>query len=108
MEPAAERLRPVLEAIEFRGPAIPVYTNVDAVAVSTGDLARSALVRQVVSPVRWEDLIRAMIADGITTFVEVGPGRVLAGLVRKIDRSARVLPAGDSDSIAAAAGELAR
>jgi len=108
MKPAAERLRPVLDALGFRDPQIPVYTNVDAARVASGELAREALVRQVVSAVRWEELIRAMIDDGITTFVEVGPGTVLAGLVRKIDRSARVLPAGDPDSIEAAAEELAR
>jgi [acyl-carrier-protein] S-malonyltransferase len=106
MEPARERLAPVLGAIVFRDPAVPVYTNVDATPVTTGGEARAALLRQVASPVRWEELVRGMLDAGFDTFVEVGPGNVLAGLLRKISRDARVLPASEPEEIEAAAKEL--
>lgn len=106
MEPARERLAPVLEGIGFRDPDIPVYTNVDAAPVTTGAAAREALLRQVASPVRWEDLVTGMAAAGISTFVEVGPGRVLSGLVRRIRREAEVLPAATPEEIEAAARRL--
>jgi len=107
MVPAADRLRPVLEAVDFRDPAFPVFTNVDAAPVREGAAARDALVRQVVSPVRWHDSVEAMLEDGLETFVEVGPGKVLAGLVRGIRRSARVLPAGTPEQIEKVVAELA-
>jgi [acyl-carrier-protein] S-malonyltransferase len=106
MEPAAARLRAVLEALEFREPRIPVYANVDAAPVTDAAAARDALARQVASPVRWEASVRAMIASGIREFVEVGPGHVLGGLVRRIDRSVRVLAAGTPEEVEQAAAEL--
>jgi len=106
MRPAAERLRGLLADVEFRPPRFPVYTNVDAEPVREASAARDALVRQVDAPVRWHESIHAMIASGIRTFVEVGPGRVLAGLVRRIDRQVRVLGAGDRDGVAATIAEL--
>lgn len=106
MEPAAVRLQPVLEAIAFRDPELPVYTNVDARPVRTAADARNALVRQVASPVRWLQLATAMLADGIDTFVEVGPGKVLAGLLRRVDRRVRVLNVCDPEGVERAAAEL--
>jgi [acyl-carrier-protein] S-malonyltransferase len=106
MAPAGERLGPVLGAAEFRDPAIPVYSNVDAAPVRTGTEARDALLRQVASPVRWEETIRRMADSGFDTFVEVGPGNVLAGLVRRIRRDVRVLPASEPADIEAVAREL--
>ena len=106
MAPAEEQLRPVLEALAFGAPTIPVYTNVDAAPVREADAAREALVRQVTAPVRWDELMQAMIDDGIETFVEVGPGRVLAGLVRRIRRGVRVLAVGDPDGVEKAVREL--
>jgi [acyl-carrier-protein] S-malonyltransferase len=106
MQPASERLQPVLDAARFRDPEVPVYCNVDASPLSSGDAAREALVRQVVAPVRWRELIEAMLDDGIETFVEVGPGKVLAGLVRAIRRGVRVLPAGEPEEVEAVAAEL--
>jgi [acyl-carrier-protein] S-malonyltransferase len=106
MEPARLRLSPVLGEIEFHDPAVPVFTNVDAAPVTTGGGARAALLRQVASPVRWEELVRAMLDAGFDTFVEVGPGNVLAGLVRRIRRDARVMPASEPAEIEAVAKEL--
>ena len=102
MQPAAERLRPVLGDLELRDPGYPVYTNVDAAPVERGDDARDALLRQVASPVRWQELIESMISSGIGTFIEVGPGKVLAGLVRRIQKGARVLSVGDPAGVARA------
>lgn len=104
MEPARERLRPVLEEMEFRDPRVPVFANADAAPVTTAAAARDALVRQVVSPVRWEETVRRMAEGGMRLFLEVGPGRVLAGLVRRIAREAEVLPACGSEEILSAVG----
>jgi [acyl-carrier-protein] S-malonyltransferase len=90
MEPAAARLAPDLDKTGFSNPVIPLFTNVDAKPITSGREAREALKRQVVSPVRWEETIEAMASAGVRRFVEIGPGRVLAGLVRKIAREADV------------------
>jgi [acyl-carrier-protein] S-malonyltransferase len=95
MEPASRRLAVVLDAVPFCDPSIPVYTNVDAGVVTTASASRDALSRQVVSSVRWEEEILKMAQDGIETFVEFGPGRVLAGLVRRIRKDLRVLSVSD-------------
>ena len=84
MQPAADQLQPILNAIEFANPTMPVYTNVDAVAVNDGATARDSLLRQVASTVRWTELIECMLDDGFDTFVEIGPGSVLSGLMRRI------------------------
>jgi [acyl-carrier-protein] S-malonyltransferase len=102
MQPAADRLAPVLDAVTFCDPSIPVYTNVDGAAVRTGGAARDALVRQVASMVRWEEEVSQMADDGIDTFVEFGPGRVLAGLVRRIRKDVRVHSVPDALGLAAA------
>jgi [acyl-carrier-protein] S-malonyltransferase len=91
MEPAAKSLARDLESVAFRDLDMPLFTNVDARPISSGDEARGALIRQVASPVRWEETIEAMAASGVKRFVEVGPGKVLSGLVRKIARDAAVL-----------------
>ena len=74
MKPAEERLAPELRALETRAPSVPVVANVDAVPKRTAADAIDALVRQVSSPVRWEDVVKRLIAEGVTTFVELGPG----------------------------------
>lgn len=107
MEPAATRLGSVLDQIDFADLEIPLLTNVDAQVIHTGSEARDALVRQVASPVRWSQSVLAMIDQGVTTFVEVGPGKVLAGLIRNISRDTRVLSVGDEESVEAALAELA-
>ncbi|HXV64761.1 MAG TPA: ACP S-malonyltransferase [Vicinamibacteria bacterium] len=91
MEPAAAALRQDLEEVTFSALRVPLFTNVDARPITGADEAREALIRQVASPVRWEESVRAMAAAGVTAFVEVGPGKVLSGLARKIVPGARVL-----------------
>ena len=90
MKPAEERLEPLLRALPATDPRIPIVANVDAEPKVTAAAGIDALVRQVSSPVRWEDVVKRLIADGTRTFIELGPGNVLAGLVKKIDRSVTV------------------
>ena len=104
MEPAEARLRGSVERLPFSDPGVPVYVNVDATPIADAAGAKDALIRQVSRPVLWEQSVRAMIADGVSLFVEVGPGRVLSGLLARIDKGAgRVSVQGPSDF--AAAGE---
>jgi len=91
MAPAEDRLAPLLRALPARDPRIPVVANVDAEPKQSAADAIDALIRQVSAPVRWEDLVKRLIADGARTFVELGPGTVLAGLIKKINRSATVV-----------------
>jgi len=91
MRPAEERLAPDLAGVTFHDPSAPVYVNVDAVAVTEAEAARQALVRQVSRPVLWEDSVLRMIEDGVTLFVEVGPGKVLTGLAGRISKDVRAL-----------------
>jgi [acyl-carrier-protein] S-malonyltransferase len=87
MQPAQDRLATDLQALTLSNPAVPVLCNVDAALVTEAQPGRDALVRQVTGSVKWEQSIRALIAHGVETFVEVGPGKVLCGLMRQIDRS---------------------
>ncbi len=86
MHPADERLAEVLADVPLRRPAIPVVSNVDAQPHDDPEEIRQLLIRQVIHPVRWEDSIRYLLADGCDEFYEVGPGRVLRGLLKRIDR----------------------
>jgi [acyl-carrier-protein] S-malonyltransferase len=90
MKPAEERLAPELRALGSRNPQVPVIANVDAQPKTTAGAAIDALVAQVSAPVRWEDVVRRLASAGVRAYVEVGPGTVLSGLVRKIQRDARV------------------
>jgi [acyl-carrier-protein] S-malonyltransferase len=99
MAPAQKRLEPELRAAAFGALRFPLVTNVDAEAITSGEEARDALVRQVTMPVRWLDSVHEMIESGVTIFVEVGPGRVLFGLLRQIDRSVRCFNVEDAASL---------
>ena len=106
MKPAEERLAPELRALPAVDPRIPVVANVDGEPKRDAASAIEALVRQVSSPVLWEDVVRRLIADGARTFVEIGPGTVLAGLIRKIDRSVTVMSIEDEASLSNALARL--
>ncbi|MFI5076626.1 MAG: ACP S-malonyltransferase [Vicinamibacteria bacterium] len=90
MKPAEDRLAPELRALTVQAPRRPVVANIDAEPKGDGAAAVEALVRQVSGAVQWESVVRRLASEGVRTYVEVGPGTVLAGLVRKIDRDARV------------------
>jgi [acyl-carrier-protein] S-malonyltransferase len=89
MRPAIQPLADVLNQIEIRSPQIPVISNVDARPHTRPDELRSVLAQQLISPVQWELCARALIADGFDQFYEIGPGRVLKGLMRRIDRGVK-------------------
>jgi [acyl-carrier-protein] S-malonyltransferase len=99
MEPAQKKLEPELRSAAFGALRIPLITNVDAEAITSGEEARDALIRQVTKPVRWLDSIRELIEQGVRIFVEVGPGKVLCGLLRQIDRSVRCFNVEDAASL---------
>jgi [acyl-carrier-protein] S-malonyltransferase len=99
MKPAQERLAGDLQGLKFSNPSLPVVCNVDAAIVSTGGASRDALIRQVTGAVRWDASVRLLIAQGVQTFVEVGPGKVLFGLMRQIDRAQKCLSVGDEASL---------
>ena len=101
MKPAEERLAPELRGLAMSAPRVPVVANVDAEPKRSAAEAIEALVRQVSSPVRWEDVVRRLASEGVTTYVEVGPGTVLSGMVRRIHREATVVNFGVPDDLAA-------
>ena len=106
MKPAQDRLEPELRAAAFGDPSVPLVNNVDAKPVTTAALSREGLIRQVSSPVRWQESVERLVADGVTTFVEVGPGEVLAGLVKKIAKGMAVLNVHDPESLEKTAAAL--
>jgi [acyl-carrier-protein] S-malonyltransferase len=108
MRPAQELLESDLRQIVFAPLQIPLVTNVDASIITSGEEARGALVRQVTLPVRWEDSMHELMEAGATTFVEVGPGRVLSGLLRQIERSVHCFNVEDTKSLQSALEKLAQ
>jgi [acyl-carrier-protein] S-malonyltransferase len=101
MEPASRRLGDELERVAWRDPAVMVVSNVDAEPVTTAAAAKAALVRQLSNPVRWEASVERMAAGGARTFIEVGPGRVLSGLVKRIVKDATLLSVETPDEVEA-------
>jgi [acyl-carrier-protein] S-malonyltransferase len=99
MQSAQERLAVDLQNLKFSPPAFPIVCNVDATSVQSADAARAALIRQVTGSVRWVESMQRLIAQGIQTFVEIGPGKVLCGLMRQIDRSKKCLNVEDEASL---------
>ena len=99
MQPAQDRLAADLRALNFQKSSCPVVCNVDAALVDSPEAARDALVRQVTGAVRWEPSIRLLINRGVGLFIEVGPGKVLWGLMRQIDRSKTAATVGDEASL---------
>ena len=108
MKPAEDRLAPDLKALKVSDPRVPVVANVDATPKRDGASAIDALIRQVSSAVRWEESVRRLASEGVTAYVEVGPGSVLSGLIRKIHKEANVAAVGAPDDIAAARALLTR
>ena len=106
MAPARQGLEPTLSELGFLPLAVPLYRNVDAQPVRSPEEVRDGLVRQVDAPVLWSAIIRRMLDDGIDTFIEVGTGSVLCGLIRRIDRNAACHPAGTVETVEKVIAEL--
>lgn len=107
MAPARERLTPVLDGLTFRDPAFPVVANVDAAPTASGDDARAKLKAQVDSPVRWRETLEFLKAQGVDTVVEVGPGSVLTGLAKRVNRDWTMLNVEDAAGLEKALAALA-
>ena len=90
MDPAVEIMRPIIEAMEFKAPSVPYISGVDAKFHDDPEDIKRILIRQISSSVYWEDSMRVLLAEGINSFYEVGPGRVLRGLMKRIDRKAKL------------------
>lgn len=90
MNPAVERLEKVLDGVEIREPRIPVVSNVDAVAHSDPAVIKKLLLAQVTSPVQWEKTMRGMLDNGFERGVEIGPGKVIAGILKRVDKKAAI------------------
>jgi [acyl-carrier-protein] S-malonyltransferase len=101
MKPAEEKLRPVLESANLKDLWMSLISNVDASPIGTAHAVRNALIRQVASPVRWVESVQKMIAMGVRRFVEIGPGNVLTGLIKRIDSSVELINVSDVPSIEA-------
>ncbi|MEA2336738.1 MAG: [acyl-carrier-protein] S-malonyltransferase [Thermoanaerobaculia bacterium] len=99
MKPAEERLKPLLDSAHFKDLWMSLVSNVDASPIGTATAVRNALVRQVASPVRWVESVQKMITMGVKRFVEVGPGNVLTGLIKRIDSSVELINVSDVPSI---------
>jgi [acyl-carrier-protein] S-malonyltransferase len=99
MQPAQDALAKDLESIVFNDPVVPIAANVDARLITRGPDSRDCLIRQVTGPVRWVECIQLLITQGATHFIEVGPGKVLSGLMRQIDRNQKALNVEDSASL---------
>ena len=106
MKPAEERLAPELRAATSHDPRVPVVANVDAEPKRTAADAIEALIKQVSSPVRWENVVQRLASEGVTRYVEVGPGKVLSGLVKKIAPGATILNVEGPEDLAAIEGLL--
>lgn len=99
MQPAQDALAKDVESIVFNDPGVPIAANVDARLITRGPDSRDCLIRQVTGPVRWVECVQLLIAQGASHFIEVGPGKVLSGLMRQIDRNQKTLNVEDSASL---------
>ncbi|MCX7911440.1 MAG: ACP S-malonyltransferase [Dehalococcoidales bacterium] len=98
MKPAQEGLARAIRNTTFKDPSIPVIANVTAMPLTTAEAIREELVAQLTSPVQWQRSVEYMVSRGVDTFIEIGPGRVLAGLIRRIDKTVTVLNINDLES----------
>jgi [acyl-carrier-protein] S-malonyltransferase len=108
MKPAQDRLEKDLDALKMQKPVYPVACNVEAELVTDDQRARDTLLRQVTGSVKWEQCMRLLIAQGVRTFIEIGPGKVLCGLLRQIDRSRTGVNVSDDATLAKALESLAK
>jgi [acyl-carrier-protein] S-malonyltransferase len=107
MKPAQDRLAVDLESLKMNSPTMPVVCNADAAAVTDAGSSRDALTRQVTGSVKWDQSMRVLISKGVRIFVEIGPGKVLCGLMRQIDRSKTCTNVGDETSLQKTLEQLA-
>jgi len=102
MQPAADGLAEVITSLSFNQPLIPIIANTTAEPLTTAEAIEEELLRQLCNCVRWQQSVEYMISDGVSTFIEIGPGKVLTGLIKRIDRAANISNIGDAESARAA------
>jgi [acyl-carrier-protein] S-malonyltransferase len=107
MEGASERLSALLKEIEFKTPAVPIVNNADASLLTDANAIKESLVRQIKEPLLWDDSIKLMTDNGVDTFIEVGPGKILLGLIKRISEDAKLYNVGDKESLDATMSGLA-
>lgn len=106
MEPASGKLRQALESIEINNACIPVIANVDAAEMMSSDTIKENLIKQLYSPVLWQSSVEYMLEQGVDTFIEIGPGKVLSGLIKKVNRRVNTYAISDLDSLQKTISEL--
>jgi [acyl-carrier-protein] S-malonyltransferase len=106
MKPAAEKFKDVLNSLQIEDAKIPVIANVTAEPITHADVIKEKLVEQLYSPVQWEDSVKKLIDLGVDTFIEIGPGKVLSGLVKKIDRTVKTFAVSDLETCLATVNSL--
>jgi len=99
MQPAVDGMAEIMSSITFHHPIIPIVANTTAQPLTTAESVKEELLRQLCNCVQWQRSIEYMVSDGVSTFIELGPGRVLAGLIKRIDRNVKILNIGDADTI---------
>jgi [acyl-carrier-protein] S-malonyltransferase len=99
MQPAVDGMAEIMSSITFRHPIIPIIGNTTAQPLTTAESVKEELLRQLCNCVQWQRSIEYMVSDGVSTFIELGPGRVLAGLIKRIDKNVKILNIGDADTI---------
>ncbi|MCY8414677.1 acyltransferase domain-containing protein, partial [Bacillus spizizenii] len=99
MKPAAEKLKEVLDSCDIKDASVPVISNVSADVMTEKAEIKEKLIEQLYSPVRFEESINKLIAEGVTTFIEIGPGKVLSGLVKKVNRRLKTIAVSDPETI---------
>ncbi|MBU2608084.1 MAG: ACP S-malonyltransferase [Chloroflexi bacterium] len=107
MQPAADGLAEVIKSLSFNQPLIPIIANTTAEPLTTAEAIEEELLRQLCNCVRWQQSVKYMISNGVSTFIEIGPGKVLTGLIKRIDRAANISNIGDAESARAAVSSSA-
>jgi [acyl-carrier-protein] S-malonyltransferase len=99
MQPAVDGMARVIANLSFKPPAVPIIGNTTAQPLATAELVKDELLRQLCNCVQWQRSVEYMVGDGVSTFIEIGPGRVLVGLIKRIDRSVNIVNIGDAEAV---------
>jgi [acyl-carrier-protein] S-malonyltransferase len=99
MQPAVDGMAEVIATLSFSEPVIPIIGNTAAQPLTTAESIKEELLRQLCNCIQWQRSVEYMVGDGVSTFIELGPGKVLAGLIKRIDKNVKILNIGDADAI---------
>ncbi len=99
MQPAADGMSEIIDTLSFHDPVIPIIANTTAQPLTTADMVKAELLRQLCNGIEWQRSIEYMLSEGVSTFIEIGPGKVLSGLIKRIDKNVKTLNIGDAEAI---------